>query len=295
MSGSLANLHVEFLLRVGRFRDLDVGLQLQLLVLHLHGHHAIETDGQVVVGVVRLYQRHIDVCIRNHLFRSGDFHLAFLAEVVHHHGLQHAVVGFHRDECLSLVVGREGHHDFLAHLIAFGRGLHRQLCGSTRCRGGVAPTPVEVDDLGEGMTAFLVTNDEEIASPLFLRDVERHRSRALAGQIARLHRSLVSARGIALQRIVIFARPPPPVIQLVECIIQGDCRLIGRTVFVDHGDIELPVLVRVVVSAVFRQRLRQIHTHITRIGRKLGSERGNAEIAALFEDLHRESAVHHIL
>ena len=134
MSGGFAHLHINLLLRVGRFGDLDVGLQLQLLVLHLHGYHTIETDRQVVVGVMRLNQGHIDIDIRNHFLSSRDFHLAFLTEVLHQHGLQHLVVGFHRDKSLGLVVGGEGHHHLLAYLITLSRGLQRKLGRSTRSR-----------------------------------------------------------------------------------------------------------------------------------------------------------------
>ena len=81
---------------------------------------------------MRLNQGHIDVHIRNHLFRSSDFHFAFLTEVLDQLGLQHLVVGFHGNECLGLFVGGEGHHNLLTHLIALGSGLHGQLCRSTR-------------------------------------------------------------------------------------------------------------------------------------------------------------------
>ena len=133
LSCGFAHLHVNLLLRVGRFGDCDVGLQLQLLVFHLHGHHAIESDGQVVISVMRLNQGYIDIHVRDHLLGGRDFHLAFLSEVLHQHGLQHPVVGFHRDKSLGLVVSGEGHHHLLAHLVTLRRGLQRQLCRSARC------------------------------------------------------------------------------------------------------------------------------------------------------------------
>ena len=132
LSGGFAHLHVNLLLGVGGLGDLDVGLQLQLFVLHLHRHHAIETDGQVVVGIMRLNQCYVDVHIGNHFLSGGDFHLAFLAEVLHQHVLQHTVVGFHGDESLGFLVGGEGDDDLLTHLVVLSRGLHRQLGRSAR-------------------------------------------------------------------------------------------------------------------------------------------------------------------
>ena len=158
----------------------------------------------------------------------------------------------------------------------------------------MAIAPVEVNDLGEGVLALLVVNDKEVAAPFVVRDVEGHRSGAVAGQAAILIRSLVSARGITLQGVFILARPPPVVIQLIEGIVQHDRRLASRAVFVDHSDVELPVLVRVVVAAVFRGSWRQVDAHITLVRRELRRERGDAEITTLLKDLHDEGAVHHL-
>ena len=83
-------------------------------------------------------------------------------------------------------------------------------------------------------------------------------------------------------------------IQLVERVLQGDRRIAGRTVFVDHSDVELPVRVGVVVAAIFRKGLGQFNTHITLVRRDLRRERSDAEVAALFEDLHHVGAVHHL-
>ena len=288
------NLHFHLFLCVGRFGHLDDRLKLQLLVFHLHGHHAIETDRHIVGDVVRLYQGHIDVDIRNHLFGSGDLHLTLLAEVLHQHVLQHLVVGFHGHQCLGFFVGREGDDDLLAHLIAFGRSLHGELCGSARGRRGMAIAPVEADDLGEGVAPLLVVDDEEVAAPFVVRDVEGHRGGAIAGQGAVLHRGFIGTRGIALQRVLVLARPPPVGIQLIEGIVEGDGSLAGRAVLVDHGDIEGPVFLGVVVAAIFRGGLRQVDAHITLVWRELRLEGSDAEVATLFEDLHREGAVHHL-
>ena len=290
----LVHFHLDGLLGVGRFGSGDIGLQQHFLVLHLHRHHAVEADRQVVVGIVRLDQGHVDIHIRNHLVGSGDFHLAFRAEILEQHGLHHLFVGFHRDQRLSLLVGGEGDDNLLAHLIAVGSGLHDQLCRSPRSRRSVTIAPVEGDDFGEHIAALLVVDDEEVAAPFIVRDVEGNRGRAVAGQRAVLHGSLVGARGIALQVPGVLARPPPVGIQLVEGIFEGDSRLVGGAVFAHHSDVELPVLVGVVVAAVFRSGLRQLHTHITAVGRDLRLERGDAEVAARLEDLHREGAVHHL-
>ena len=56
----------------------------------------------------------------------------------------------------------------------------------------MAIAPVEVDDLGEGMSTLFVVDNEEVATPFLVRDVEGHRSSAIAGQATILIRGLVS-------------------------------------------------------------------------------------------------------
>ena len=189
----LAHLHLNLLVRVGRFGHLEIGLQLQILLLHLHRHHAIQTNRHVVGGIMWLNQSDIDIHIRNHLLRSCDFRLALLTEIFDQHGLQNPVVGLDGYECLGLVVGREFDDHFLAHLIAVGSGFHGQLRRRTRSGRRMSIAPIETDDFGELMATLLVVHHKEVTAPFFIRDVESDGSRAVAGQGAVLHGSLVSA------------------------------------------------------------------------------------------------------
>ena len=140
-----------------------------------------------------LNQGDIDIHIRDHVGGGGEFHAAFFAEVFEQHSLHHLVVGLNSHKGLGLVVGGEGHHNLVAHLVALGGGLHRELRRSASGSRAVAIAPVEADDLGKGVASLRVVDDKQIAAPVLVADVERHGGGAVAGQLAVLDGFLVSA------------------------------------------------------------------------------------------------------